>query len=349
MNANWSFYVTSVLVFLAIDITAGLGLNLQFGITGIYNFGFIVFQAVGAYISAVLSLGPSTTASGQTYILGAHLPFPIPWVLGSVAAAALALPIGAVCLRRLRGDYQAMVLLVFALLSTTVVTDYKGLFNGSAGLFGVPNPLSSSLGLSANGYAWFYVGLAGGIAIAVYLVVERLSKSPFGRVLRSIRENEVAAEAAGINVYKTRLKVFVGGAFLAGLSGAVMVSYVGAWSPGSWSYAETFVLLAALIVGGVGNNRGAILGIFLLPILLVQVVGFIPLSPGDAAKVASLQWVAIALVTLFSLWLWPRGALPEYRSLWAARRLRERAFDGAAPIAAQELGAGAVQVEAVPR
>lgn len=349
MSANWTFYATSVLVFLAIDVTAGLGLNLQFGITGIYNFGFVVFQAVGAYIAAVVSLGPSTASSGQTYILGATLPFPVPWVLGGLAAAALALPIGAVCLRRLRGDYQAMVLLVFALLSTTVVTDYQGLFNGSGGLFGVPNPLSNSLGLSAVGYAWFYVGLAGVIAIGVYFFVERLSKSPFGRVLRSIRENEVAAEAAGINVYRTRLKVFVVGAFLAGLSGAVMVSYVGAWSPGSWSYAETFVLLAALIVGGVGNNRGAVLGVFLLPILVVQVVGFIPLSPGDAETVASLQWVVIAFVTLFSLWLWPRGALPEYRSLWAARRRRERAFDAGATVATQEIGLGAVHVEEVPR
>ncbi len=314
MSSAWDYYLTSVLVFFAIDTSAGLALNLQFGIAGIYNFGFVVFQAIGAYVAGVTTIGPPVPGLQESYILGARLPFPIPWLAGAAAAALVSLPVGLACLRRLRGDYQAMVLLVFALLATTVATDATGLFNGASGIYGIPQPFVS-LGLSRAGYNWAYFGVAALIAFVVYLGAQRISFSPLGRVLRSIRDNESAAAAVGIGVYRARVKVFVLGGAVAGLSGAVMVSYIGAWSPGSWAYAETFVLLSALVVGGSGNNNGAVLGTFLLPVLVTQVIGLIPLSTADVDVVSSLEWVLIAAVTLFCLWLWPQGALPDSRRI----------------------------------
>lgn len=329
MSNNWEYYLTSVLIFLAVDGIAALGLNLQFGLGGIFNFGYVVFQAIGAYVAGALSAGTPPPGSQETYLFGAQVPFPVPWILGAMAGAVFAVPVGAACLRRLRGDYQAMVMLVFALLCVTVVTDDQRLFNGAAGIFGIPQPLVNDLPLSPAEYGWAYAGVVVLFLVATYLVVERLSSSPFGRALRAVRENESGAEAAGIPAYAVRLKVFVFGGFLAGLSGALLVTFIGAWSPGSWSYAETFVLLSALVVGGLGNNRGALLGTFLLPVLVVQVVGFIPLSSVDASLLSSLEWVLIAAVTLLFLWLWPRGALPEGgRARWRTRQLSRSRFMG---------------------
>src|SRR2546421_12337877 len=111
MNAT-AFYLTTLLVYLGVDIIAVWGLNLQYGVAGVYNFGFIIFQAIGAYIAAVLTLGPSSGNGGfQTYILGASLPFPLPILAAGVAAGLVSIPIGLIALRNLRTDYQAMVML----------------------------------------------------------------------------------------------------------------------------------------------------------------------------------------------------------------------------------------------
>ena len=119
-----TYYVTTLLVYAAVDILACLAISLQFGVSGIVNFSFIIFQAAGAYTAAVLSL-PRDTANGgfQTYILGLNLSFPIPWIAATLVGALLAPPIGLVVLRRLRGDYQAIAMLVLSVIASLVVTN----------------------------------------------------------------------------------------------------------------------------------------------------------------------------------------------------------------------------------
>ena len=109
MSLAWSFYISTVLVYLGVDIMACWGLNLQYGYTGILNFSFIIYQAAGAYTAAVLTLGPNTTGGFQQYIGGANLPFPLPVIAGGIAGGLLSVVVGVVTLRRLRADYQAMV------------------------------------------------------------------------------------------------------------------------------------------------------------------------------------------------------------------------------------------------
>src|ERR1035441_7547374 len=167
------FYLITLLVYGAVDVIACRGLSQQFGVAGVTNFGFIIFQAAGAYVAASLAL-PSDTANGgyQIYIGGLHLPFPMPLIGAALAGgplapplpllvgppargglsagaalagALLALPFTFLVGRRLRGDFAAVGLLVTAVLLNLLVTDYRPLFNGDAGVAQVPGPLQSGI------------------------------------------------------------------------------------------------------------------------------------------------------------------------------------------------------------
>jgi len=306
------FYVTTLLVYLAVDIIACWGLNLQYGVTGILNFAYIVFQAAGAYTAAVLTLGPSSTGSFQHYIGGASLPFPIPIIAAGAVGAALSLVVGAFTLRRLRADYQAMIMLVVSLIAINVATNQIDLVNGSAGLSLVPKPLKDTLNLSLVDYQWFYAGMMAVFCVIVFLFVNQITRSPLGRTLRAIRDNEYSAAALGKDVTRFRLLAFALGGAIAGISGALLVEFIGAWSPGAWTYAETFVLFTAVIVGGTGNNLGVALGALLVPVVFLEATRFLP-PIGYPGLIDALQWVAVGLLALIFLWFWPRGVLPERR------------------------------------
>ena len=312
MSSAFSFYLTTLLVYLGVDILAVWSLNLQYGVAGIYNFAWIMFQAVGAYTAGVLTLGPDTGNGGfQQYILGVRLPEPLPVLLAGVVAGALALVVGIVALRRLRTDYQAMVMLVISVIALLVVENVIGLFNGPAGLSLVPQPYGS-LPLSTLGYQWFYVALTAVTCLVVYLFVHRVTSSPLGRALRAARDNEDAAQALGKDVVRLRLFIFVMGGAIAGISGAVLILFIGAWSPGSWAYVETLVVLTAIIVGGTGNNFGVMLGALLVPVAFNEATRFIP-QFGRPGLVDALQWIVIGGLALVFLWFWPRGIVPERR------------------------------------
>lgn len=321
MSGGWLFFGTTILVYVFTAMIACWGLNLQFGETGILNFSFIVFEAIGAYTAGVLTLGPSSGNGGfQQYVFGAKLPFPLPWIAAMLAGALVSLLLGLLVLRRLRGDYQAMVMLVVSLVGTYVVSADKGLFNGSNGIALVPAPFSSMLGSpgTSEGYRFFYVGLTVVVCAGVFLLVRRLTRSPYGRVLRAIRENEDAAEALGKNTTAYRLAVFMIGGSLGALAGAMLIQLIGAWSPGSWLYPETFTLFAAVIIGGRGNNWGVAAGAALVPGLFLEGVLFLP-SFGPAYLVGALQWIVIGVLIVGFMWFRPQGVVPERRRTFGPR------------------------------
>ncbi len=339
MSPAWQFYIATVLIYLAVDVIGCLGLNLQYGYTGILNFAYIAFVAIGGYTYAVLTLGPQPQGSFQRYFFGASLPFPLPILGGAVAGGLLSAVLGAVALRRLRSDYQAMVFLVVSLVATSVVTNAVGLFNGAAGLSVIPHPLASDVNFSLLGYQWFYVGLTAVFAILTYLVVHRITGSPLGCSLRAVRDAEHAAAALGKNVAGLRMTSFIVGGFIAGLSGALLVGSITAWSPSAWLYPETFVFFTALIVGGTANNGGAILGAVLVPVAFLEAVRFLP-QFGPPGLTESLQWVAIGTISLIFLWFWPRGVLPERRRVMRLPGLRETAKPEG-PVSASPAGGAA--------
>jgi branched-chain amino acid transport system permease protein len=318
MSGGMQYYVTTLLVLFGINVIAVWGLDLQFGMTGIFNFAYIVFQSVGAYTAAVLSLGPDTQYGGfQKYIGGLRLPFPLPLLAATAAGGILAVALGFLALRRLRGDYQAMVMLVISIIATGVATAQLNLVNGPTGLSLIPQPLSSVLSLSGVGYQWFYVGLTAVVCLLAFWIARGIADSPFGRVLRAVRDSETAAAALGRRVTRARMTVFVIGGCLAGLSGGLLVEFIGAWGPASWLYPETFLFFTAIIVGGTGNLVGNILGALLVPIAFVEGTRFLP-AIGYPGLIDSLDWVVIGLLLLAFLWFRPRGILPERRRVFPA-------------------------------
>src|SRR5205807_659017 len=138
--------------------------------------------------------------------------------------------------------------------------------NGAAGLSLVPPPLGDLVNANSAGYQWLYVGLTALGCGVVLAAATRIVESPFGRTLRAMREREPAAAALGKNLVMLKMVMFIAGGVIAGLSGAVLVGFIGVWAPATWLYPETIVLFAALIVGGRGNNLGALLGALLVPV-----------------------------------------------------------------------------------
>ncbi len=236
---------------------ACLGLSQQFGIAGVTNFGFIIFQAAGAYAAAILSMPPDTANGGfQSYLGGWSLPFPLPWIGAAAAGALLALPFTFLVGRRLRGDFAAVGLLVTAVLVNLLVTDYRPFLNGDAGLAIVPSPLQGELVPTSTGYQWAYVAVAAALAGGVYLFARRITESPYGRTLRAMRDNDKVADSIGKNLLSLRTAMLVTGGAIAGLSGGMLVGFINTWSPAAWTYAETIVLFAAVPRGGARRRPG---------------------------------------------------------------------------------------------
>jgi ABC-type branched-subunit amino acid transport system permease subunit len=317
MASGWGYYTSTLLVYLGVGIIACLGLNVQLGLAGVMDFAFIIFQAVGAYAYAIFTLGPPTpslgqAAGGESYVWGTSLPFPLPFVLATLAGALLAFLCAVIVLPRLRGDYEAMAFLVISLIVTGIATNQVGLVNGANGLYSIPQPLASVLNLPPAQYAWFYVGLTAAICLLAWVITRRITTSPMGRLLRAVRENEQAARALGKDATRARLFAFLVGGGLGGLSGAVLVAFLTAWAPASWTYAETFVYITAIVVGGFGRDIGILVGVLLVPIVLDQLVKFMP-AYGQATWAPAAQSMAYGLLALLFLWFRPQGLLPERR------------------------------------
>lgn len=320
------YYAANLLVYAGVDIIACIALNLQFGVSGIVNFSFIVFQAAGAYAAAVLSMPPHTAPGYdfQIYVGGYHLPFPLPWIGGAAAGGLLAAPVGLVVLRKLRADYQAIALLVLSIIANEVITNARPFLNGAAGLALVPQPLDQQIDPATTDYQYLYVGLTVLCVALVWFAASRIVNSPFGRTLRAMREHELAATALGKNPVVLKMTIFIVGGVIAGFSGAILVGFITLWAPSVWLYPETIILFAAVIVGGRGNNWGAVLGALLVPVAFEEVTRFIPnqftLGPLSVTPqvgfVPALQWVAIGLLIIAFLWFRPEGVRPEPRRVY---------------------------------
>ena len=326
------YYITTILVYAGVDAIACLGLSQQFGIAGITNFGFIIFQAAGAYAAAVLSLPPDSANGGfQSYIGGLNLPFPFPWIGAALVGGLISVPFALVVGKRLRGDFAAVGLLVTAVMFNLLVTNYQPLVNGAAGLSLVPSPLQNQFNPQGVDYQWGYGIVALIIAFLAYRFVVRITESPYGRSLRAMRDNDLVADSLGKNLRALRTSSLVIGGAIAGLSGGVLVGFINLWDPQAWGYAETVVLFAAVIIGGLGNHRGAVLGAILVPVAFEEATRYIPADPNNPDLVPALEWVVIGLLIVLFLWFRPQGILPERRRIIVGKR-REAA---AAPDADQ--------------
>ena len=191
------YYLLTMCVYVVVGIVACWGLNLQFGETGVLNFAFILFVAAGAYTASLLSLGPHTSASYQQYFWGTSLPWPLPWLGAGLVGGVLGLLVGLLVLRRLRGDYQAMVLLVVSIMGTYLVSADPGVLNGGIGLSDIPAPFKNQLHASQVGYEIFYLGLSVITALVIFEVMRRINASPLGRIFRAVRRTRKQRRPSG--------------------------------------------------------------------------------------------------------------------------------------------------------
>ncbi len=269
----------------------GWGLNLQFGEAGILNFAYIGFVAIGAYITGVTSSGQPLPGSGQIYILGASLPFPLDLLAGGVASCLLAVVVAFIAFRRLRSDYLAMVLISISLVMYDLINNYVPLFDGADGLNTVPMPLSGVLNLDANSFLIFFAILSVVIGGFMWLVMSRITRSPLGRTLRAIRDDPDVVSAMGKNVFRYQLTAMLIGAFYAGIGGGLIIEFSSSFNTSAWLPAETFLIFAALIIGGLGNNSGVVIGAFVVPVLFTQLPKFLPDIPGHPGLILNLDGV----------------------------------------------------------
>ncbi len=311
MQGSFIYYLLTISIFFCIYCIECWGLNLQFGITGILNFTYITFVAIGAYFAGVAALGPSSSGLAGKHILGLSLPFPLPPIVGGIAAAVLAVLVGIVGLRRLRSDYLAIVTVSVGQIAWYIIGNNASLFNGWDGISTVPAPLYSLFNLGLNNYHWIFLIICIVFALIGYVVIQLLTHSPYGRVLKAIREDEDVAAALGKNVFAYKMSAFIIGSVFAGIGGALTILFIGSFNPSGWTTPETFIVWAAMLVGGRGNNRGMILGSFLVLIVFNEVTRFLPQIPTHPQLIEAFRGMAIGLLLILAVRFFPSGVIPE--------------------------------------
>lgn len=292
-------------------IISSLGLNIQYGFTGMFNVGIAGFFAVGAYTSAILT-GPEYA---DTIFGGFQLPIIFGWLCAIVVSGLAGVLVGLVTLR-LREDFLAISTFGIAICIQLVALNSESVTRGPNGLYAIPKPFSRFLD-SAFMSNLIYLIICIMTIVAIYYALERVVKSPWGRVLRSIREDEVAAEALGKNVFMYRLQAFVLGCGIMGLAGAMYANFVRFISPQDFLPIFTIQVYVMLIVGGKGNNLGAIVGAIVIWALWSasdSLINFI-VTPDYQTQAAALRIIIVGMVLVLMLLFKPSGILPEKKHL----------------------------------
>ncbi len=300
-------YLIFFLIICSFYVMSCLGLNIQYGYTGMFNVGVAGFFAIGAYTSALLT-GPRYP---DTVVGGFDLPIVVGWVAAIMVSGLAGMLVGLITLR-LREDFLAISTFGIAISLQLVANNVDSLTRGPNGLYALPKPFAkvSDNPLIDN---LLYLLLCLVLVAMVYLALERIVKSPWGRVLRSIREDEVAASAMGKNVFSFRLQAFVVGCAIMGLSGAMYANFMRFISPQDFMPIFTIQVLVMLVVGGKGNNLGAILGAIMIWTLwsasdsLISVM----VTPDFQTQAAALRLITIGVVLVLMLIFRPAGLLPE--------------------------------------
>lgn len=284
-------YLISICIIAGIYALLAIGLNIQYGETGLINFGHVAYFAIGAYASAILA--------------GKGVPVPLAIVLAGLVAALGAIPIGLAALR-LKEDYFAIVTLGFAEAVRIFVQQEDWLTNGVQGIASIPPLFSNS---TAQGYQNHLFALViVSVVIGAMIAVALLQKSTFGRILRAIRENEVAVTALGKRTASFKVKVLMFGSFLGGVAGAFYAHFISYISPEQFIALVTFYVWMSVILGGVGSMKGALFGSLALVILLEGSRFIGDFLPGVSdVQMAHLRLGIIGLVlVVFSLYR-PQG------------------------------------------
>ncbi|MDF2880396.1 MAG: inner-rane translocator [Clostridiaceae bacterium] len=250
-------YKVRILNLCAIYIILGVSMNLINGFTGMFSLGHAGFMAIGAYTTALLTMPVSIKLANFFLespikpIASTVLPFLPSLIIGGLLAALAAALIGAPVLR-LKGDYLGIATLGFAEIIRVIITNTQNITNGALGLKGIPNTTN----------LWWSFGAAA----VTLIVIASLINSSYGRALKAIREDEIAAESMGINLFKHKMLSFIIGAFFAGIGGGLLASLLGTIDPLMFRFTLTFNILLIIVLGGMGSMTGSVISAFIVTI-----------------------------------------------------------------------------------
>jgi branched-chain amino acid transport system permease protein len=285
-------YLLHILVITGIYIILTLSLNLVVGYTGLASLGHAAFSCVGAYTSSllVLNLGLS------------------PWLgllIGACVAASLGVIIGFPSLR-LKGDYLALATFGFGVIVYSIAKNWVSVTRGPMGLPGIPGFSVFGIRLSE---IWSYLILVGLFVLLTFFTIRRVVNSPFGRILRGIREDEIATLAMGKDVDKHKIVVFVIGAFFAGIAGSLYAHHITFIDPSSFTVMESITILLMVVFGGMGSLAGSFIGASIL-VIFPEVLRFIGLPSSIAAPLRQMIYGLLLIVLMLKR---PQGISGRYR------------------------------------
>jgi branched-chain amino acid transport system permease protein len=337
-------YIVSFSVMAGIYAILSLALNTQWGYNGHLNFGIAGFFAVGAFTFALFTTempeGLAAEYSHQAFGLGA--PFLVGVLAAAVVSGVVALLI-AVPVLRLRLDFLAIATIGIAEIIRLIFQNERWLANGPQPLRGIPRPLAclfespacdwlpawghALVGpLTPRDYPYFYLLIVAVFLAGIYLVVERACRAPWGRMLRAVRDEESSAAMSGKNVTAVRVQSFVVGGVIMGIAGALYAPFVVTIDYSHFhALFATFLVWVMLMLGGSGNNKGAVVGGFIVwgvwsgtAILATQMAPLLAaISPDLPARAPYIRWMFVALMLAAIVLFLPQGLFKEEK--WVSR------------------------------
>lgn len=309
-------YLVSLAILAGIYAVFTLGLNIQWGYTGLFNIGIAGFFCIGAYTSALITTPMPTGIYAQYVyqIFGWNLPFIFGILGAAVVCGLIAVFIGIPTLK-LREDYLAITTIGIAETIRLVFNNERWLANGPRGLMGLPQPLQEWI--NPRDYNYLYLVIVLLILVVIYLAIERAIRSPWGRVLRAIREDEISTAMSGKDIFSFKMQSLILGSMIMGIGGALYAHYTKSISPDVFTpLYGTFIIWVMIIVGGSGNNKGAILGAFVIWGIWIGTKFMTDLLPYTLkARAPYVRFLLIGILLEIILIYRPQGLLGEEKKV----------------------------------
>ena len=288
VSTGQNFYHVNIMVSALIFVVLGLGLNITVGLAGLLDLGYVSFFAVGAYTYALLS---------KNFDLGFWTCLPLGGVMGMLFGIVLGFPI-----LRLRGDYLAIVTLGFGSITKIVLENWDTVFGGAAGIAGIPRPDLFGLELDGRQKAVYSYYIVLALVALTIFVTRRLKNSRIGRAWMALREDEIACVAMGVDMARTKLSAYALGAFWAGLVGVVFAAHNNFVNPDSFAFMESAMVLAMVVLGGMGSILGVIIASLTLKLL-----------PEYLRAFAGYRMVVFGAVMVLMMVFRPQGLISDMR------------------------------------
>jgi len=278
-------YFIHLAIFVGIYIILAISLQVAFGYSGLLNLGHIAFFGIGAYTSALLTLNG------------------VPFIYAFAAAIIMAGVFGLILsmlVRKISGDYLALVTLGFSFVIYAILLNWRDLTGGPLGLPGIPRPELFGVSLTNNLFFLAFVLILTAIS---YYFIHRVCNSKFGKVMEATRDNELAAQSLGKNVKKVKAISFIISACFAGLAGSLFASYITFIDPSSFTFVMLIPILLIVIIGGIASLPGTVLAT-IVTVLLPELLRFVGMPSSILGPVRQMLFAAILLIVLYYI---PRG------------------------------------------